>query len=220
MIVSLIHEIISDLRVCRLSDYFYLNFMRPNRDYKSHRSRIISKYGASVNIDKSALIELEGTLTLNQDYPKRSLKRAILIMNPEAKLKIEGHFLAFYNTEICVFEKAELCLKNGFINAGAQIRCMNKIDIGDQCAIGRNVLIMDFDAHRIKYADGSNNKVSSPIHIGNHVWIGANAIILKGVTIEDGAIIGAGTIVTKDVPANAIVVGNPAKIVKENVQWN
>lgn len=220
MIIPLIHEIISDLKVCRLLDYFYLNFFRTNRCYESHWNRIINKYGASVNVDKSALIELEGTLTLNQDYPKRSLRKAILIMKSDSKLKISGHFIAFYDTEICVYEKAELCLRNGFINAGTQIRCMNKIDIGDHCAIGRNVMIMDFDAHHIKYTDGSDNTVSQPIHIGNHVWIGADAIILKGVRIGDGAVIGAGAVVTKDVPSQTIVVGNPAKVVKRNVLWD
>lgn len=52
------------------------------------------------------------------------------------------------------------------------------------------------------------------INIGNDVWIGANCVILPGVTINDGAVVGAGSIVTKDVPKNAIVMGNPARIFK------
>lgn len=53
-----------------------------------------------------------------------------------------------------------------------------------------------------------------PVSIGNDVWVGCNAIILKGVRINQDAIVGAGAVVTKDVPAYAIVVGNPAKVVK------
>ena len=78
---------------------------------------------------------------------------------------------------------------------------------------------MDFDAHLITYADGTTNRVTAPITIGNSVWIGAGATILKGVTIGDNAIIGAGAVVTKDVKANTIVAGNPAKTIKENIHW-
>ena len=61
--------------------------------------------------------------------------------------------------------------------------------------------------------------MSKPVHIGNHVWIGRSAIILKGVTIGAGAIVGAGSVVTRDVPARSLVAGNPAKVIKENVEW-
>jgi galactoside O-acetyltransferase len=58
------------------------------------------------------------------------------------------------------------------------------------------------------------NVKESPIHICSHTWIGFNSIILKGVTIGEGAIIGAGSVVTKDVPPWSVVVGNPARVVK------
>lgn len=60
---------------------------------------------------------------------------------------------------------------------------------------------------------------SAPIHIGNHVWIGARATILKGVTIGDGAVVAAGAVVNKDVPPNTLVGGVPARIIKENISW-
>lgn len=56
---------------------------------------------------------------------------------------------------------------------------------------------------------------SKPIHIGNHIWIGAGAIILPGITIGDNSVIGAGSVVTKDVPANVVAVGNPCRILRE-----
>jgi acetyltransferase-like isoleucine patch superfamily enzyme len=105
------------------------------------------------------------------------------------------------------------------MNAGAQLRCMERITIGDGCAIARNVLIMDFDAHDITYEDGRKNQNTAPVTIGSHVWIGAGATILKGVTIGDNAIVGAGSVVTRDVPPNTIVAGNPARIIRENIQW-
>ena len=56
--------------------------------------------------------------------------------------------------------------------------------------------------------------------VGNDVWIGARVLILKGITIGDGAVVAAGSVVTRDVPAKALVAGNPARIIKEDVYWN
>jgi acetyltransferase-like isoleucine patch superfamily enzyme len=61
--------------------------------------------------------------------------------------------------------------------------------------------------------------MTKPVHIGNHVWIGMNVMILKGVTIGDGAIIAAGSVVNRDVPERCLAGGVPAKVIKENVQW-
>lgn len=60
---------------------------------------------------------------------------------------------------------------------------------------------------------------SKPISIGDHVWIGLNATILKGVTIGEGSVIAAGSVVVKDVPAHTLVGGIPAKVLKENIEW-
>lgn len=77
-------------------------------------------------------------------------------------------------------------------------------------------MIRDSDNHDIL----RNGYVKSkPIKIGNHVWIGLRAIILKGVTIGNDSIIGAGAVVTKDVPPNCLVVGTPAKIIRRNINW-
>lgn len=82
--------------------------------------------------------------------------------------------------------------------------------------IAKQVLIRDSDNHDIIY-DGYMK--SAPIWIGKHCWIGMRACILKGVTIGDGAIVAAGSVVTRDVPARALVGGVPARIIKENVEW-
>ena len=79
-----------------------------------------------------------------------------------------------------------------------------------------SVVIRDYDGHTI---DLPGYEIAKPIHIGEHVWIGNRAIILKGVTIGDGAIVAAGALVTGDVPAHTIVAGVPARIIKENINW-
>lgn len=94
-----------------------------------------------------------------------------------------------------------------------------KITIGDGATIARGVKIYDGDAHKIIDKNGNVLNPPKEITIGKHVWIGVNSVILKGVTIGDGAIIGAGSVVTRDVPAYAMVAGNPAVVIKENIEW-
>lgn len=104
---------------------------------------------------------------------------------------------------------------NTFINKHSKIFCKDMVHIGNRCAISWNVTIMDNDFHYIGASDNSK-----PIHIGDDVWIGCHSLILKGVNIGDGAVVAAGSIVTKDVPAYSLVGGNPAKVIKTNVQWS
>lgn len=103
--------------------------------------------------------------------------------------------------------------ENVFINACCKFQDQGGITIGNNCLIGHNVTIAtlnhDFDPKK------RANITPAPVVIGNDVWIGSNSTILPGITIEDGAIIGAGSIVTKNVSKNTIVAGNPAKIIKK-----
>lgn len=105
-------------------------------------------------------------------------------------------------------------MKSGTINSNCEIYCNEKIDIGSNVIIAPDVIIRDSDAHSINERD-----CSQPIIIGDHVWICTRAIILKGVTIGDGSVVAAGTVVTEDVPAYSLVAGNPGKVVKNNILW-
>ena len=103
--------------------------------------------------------------------------------------------------------------KNVFINACCKFQDQGGITIGDNCLIGHNVTIatLNHDFSPKKRA----NITPRPVNIGDNVWIGSDSTILPGVTIGSGAIVGAGSIVTKDVPGNTTVAGNPAKIIRE-----
>lgn len=127
------------------------------------------------------------------------------------------------------------CTENGFckpflkigkhcsFGAYNHITCANRIVIGDNCLTGKWVTITDNSHGETDYDSlcipPSKRSVTSkgPVIIGNNVWIGDKATILPGVTIGDGVVVAANTVVTKDVPAYSVVAGNPARIIKKHI---
>ncbi|WP_288130258.1 acyltransferase [Microbulbifer sp.] len=100
------------------------------------------------------------------------------------------------------------------ISPGVRISAGQSISIGNACMIAANVYISDSDWHGL-YNRTRPFRCTAPISIGDNVWIGDSAIVCKGVNIGDNAVVGAGSVVTRDVPANAVVAGNPARVIKE-----
>lgn len=91
----------------------------------------------------------------------------------------------------------------------------SRVSIGERCQIASNVSL-ETNTHEIYERDGIHRKrIQKPITIHNDVWIGANALILPGVTIGENAIVAGGAVVTKDVPAHVLVGGSPARIIRE-----
>jgi len=152
-------------------------------------------------------------------------------------------------TLICQFSKVRLIKRNAVISIGArtvlwpnvkiacvgnsartarlkiggkcsigdrtEIHCGESITIGDRVVISWDCNILDRDYHSID----ATEELTAPVSIGNGVWIGCRSIILKGVSIGDGAVVAAGSVVTRDVPAHMLVAGNPAQIKKRVVGW-
>ncbi len=100
-----------------------------------------------------------------------------------------------------------------FINACCHFQDHGGVTIGDGCQIGHNVVFATLN-HGIAPEDRIHT-YPAPIVLGKNVWVGSNATILQGVTIGDNAIVGAGAVVTKDVEANTIVGGIPAKLIRK-----
>jgi acetyltransferase-like isoleucine patch superfamily enzyme len=142
-------------------------------------------------------------------------------------IEIGEYFVACSNPKnntIGVFQKvtlktcqkgAEIVIGNNVGISGAVISSMDSIYIGNNVLIGSGALITDNDAHPIHpdFRNDESQILISPIIIEDNVFIGARSIILKGVTIGKGSIVGAGAVVSRNVPEYVIVAGNPAKVV-------
>ena len=126
-----------------------------------------------------------------------------------------------YNATLNICENAKF--ESGYftVNSGSAIICARHIVFGNDVMVGRNVIILDSDHHQIL---DENNRVVNTARdtvIEDHVWLASNTIVLKGVHIEKGSIVGAGTVVTKDIGHNSMTVGNCSqRILKQSVKWN
>lgn len=204
---------------------YYLDFLKTIKlrlRFRFSKKASLHVYRNSiVSISKKARFELkEGNLAVNASWFNSRKRRycSELRIDNNATFICEGDFKLFQGASIYVAPNAKLILKGGwsFLNTNSTLNCFHFIEIGKSCSISDNVSIQDSDNHVI---NGCRDKMFAPIIIKDHVWIGKNVTILKGVTIGEGAIVGAGSVVTKDVPSKSIVVGNPARVIRENITW-
>lgn len=103
---------------------------------------------------------------------------------------------------------------NVLISPGTRISASDEIVIGDNVMMANSVYITDSDWHGI-YDRTERSEEVRPVHIGENAWLGDHCMILKGVTIGQNSVVGANAVVSRDVPANVVVAGNPAVVVKE-----
>lgn len=157
--------------------------------------------------------------------------RVMFLRGKRAILNIGDHFVCFSSSyrnplcrnicsSICVNNDAELVIGN---NVGVSSVCIwshKSINIGNNVAIGAGSILIDSDCHSINYLDrrdgniDMNNKCSMDIIIEDDVLIGTSCVILKGVRIGARAVIGSGSIVTKNIPSDCIAAGNPCHIIR------
>ncbi len=150
------------------------------------------------------------TFRLNSAYHTQEKVRALLSelfgYDVPSSLRVFPPFYTDFGKNISVGE-------NVFINACCHFQDHGSVILGDGCQIGHNVVFATLN-HGLSPEDRKHT-YPAPIVLGKNVWVGSNSTILQGVAIGDNAVVAAGAVVTKNVPANVVVGGVPARIIKE-----
>jgi acetyltransferase-like isoleucine patch superfamily enzyme len=197
----------------------YWNYLRKeihsNVTY-GHTLKVLSH--SILDIAGTANINIRGNVTFNEKRTRGSKAEFRLLVEEEATLSFgEGTSFFKYDSDIQVFKGAKLIIGNCATNIGLKIVCSDLIQIGNDVRIGRDVWIRDNNGGHTVVIKGYKDK--APVIIGDHVWICSNVNITKGVTIGEGSIISANSVVTSNIPSHCIASGNPARVVAENVIW-
>lgn len=178
---------------------------RRKQDYLAMQSIGFKSVGKNFNIGSDYRISGEKYIEIGNDF---------FALN---RLRIEA--IDKFNEE--KFSPRLQIGNNVKINNDVHIGCINHIEIGDNCLLASRIYISDhnhgeFSKEMLKIAPNERPLISKgPVIIKNNVWIGEGVAILPNITIGENAIIGANSVVTKDIPANCIAAGVPAKIIKE-----
>lgn len=153
---------------------------------------------------------LKITMELNTKYNPPEKVRELFSKLTASEIDESCFIIPPFHTE---FGKNTKIGKNVFINSCCRFQDNGGIEIGDKTMIGQNVTIVTLN-HDIN-PETRINATPKPVKIGKNVWIGADCTILPGVTIGENSVIGAGSVVTKNVPDNVVVAGNPAIVIKK-----
>lgn len=171
------------------------------------------------------IIKTKGTIILYSPLVIGAKKGTESIWGKFLFIQKEGS-IATFGKNIYIGSDVEIFLKQGsnfeigentYFTGRSHIECENEIRIGNNCAISWGCTIIDSDHHMLYY-DNKREK-SNSVRIGNNVWIGCNSTILKGTVIGNGSVVAAGSIVSGNFPEKALIGGSPAKIIKENIEW-
>jgi maltose O-acetyltransferase len=166
-----------------------------NLQISRRRIRLASRLthcGANLTVLGNLILVNEGTINFGDNLTIRSFP--------------------YQMVQIRVSRGAELTIgHNTFINQGVRISCSYRVTIGNDCLIGDEALIFDQDWHAV----GSQPVKKAAVTIGAKVWIAARAIILRDVEIGEGAVIGAGAVVTRSIPPYVLAAGIPARPIRD-----
>ncbi len=170
-----------------------------------------------VDMDRTATLKVQGKFLLGIPILGRFCRRhseTILVLSEKSHLQVED--VTFGRG--CRFKLAPGAVahvgKDSYISENSSVSISSKLRIGRECQIAWDVQIIDDDGHRL-----DQNSPVKEISIGDHVWIGARAMILKGTHLGDGCVVAAGAVVSGTFPPKSLIGGVPAKIIRENVDW-
>lgn len=173
-------------------------------------------------VRRNAQLNLSGRLTIGNPDSKAariSLAGVNIYFGYSSIVKLGKSISVGPGVNIIVKDNARLTIgDHTYFTSDMHIEVVNSISIGKDCAISWGVTIID-DNHHTVLTENSINSKDEGVKIGDHVWVGCNVTILKGSEIDDNCIVAAGSVVKGKFPKNVMIAGNPARIVKQNVNW-
>lgn len=212
--------------------FLTLRYVFFGKNYKKRRSHYffsllqVSEFTNKVDISNMKMLRSKLVINgqRNEFHGESSLvnKSTILIQGNNNKIIISDNcqvhhlFLAVIGNDCVIEIGRNAYFHGGYMMAGGE---SSLIKIGEDCLFAHDVDIMNSDSHQI-CSNGSVINSPQNVILGNHVWVGAHTSILKGVRIEDNAVIGTRSVVTKDIRKNTLNVGIPCKTIKEGISWS
>lgn len=155
---------------------------------------------------KDLCYEFNNLKPSNREEQRNILKK--LLGKTKENFRVEQPFMCDYGYNIEIGE-------NFYSNHNLIILDANKVIFGDNVFIAPNCAFYTA-GHPLDYKTRNKGlEYAKSIKVGNNVWIGGNVVVLPGVTIGDNVVIGAGSVITKNIPANVVAVGNPCKVIKQ-----
>jgi len=181
-----------------------------------------SRYGDIVvhpntHITGGRWLSVAGKLTIGKPFRILMHPSDKTIVDLHGHLNTRGDVLIGKGCRIWVGDGAHCVLEDSFISANGLAIIRHGLTIGAGSAISWDCRFLDDDWHTLDYP-GKRAKPMQ-ITIGKRVWMGSNVSVLKGVTVGDGCVVASGSVLTGSYPANCMIGGNPAKVLKENIRW-
>lgn len=173
----------------------------------------------ALDLRDNAILTIEsGMFKFGTHKNAKSRIESGLFMDEGSKFNIKGSGYVGCGADVQLFKNGRLEFGRGVcINSGLQLVCAEDVVLGDDVHIGRDVWIRDNNGEHYIIQPGYTWK--APVKIGSHCWIGSCVMIMKGVTIGDGTVVAANSVVTQSLPSHCIASGNPARVVAENIIW-
>lgn len=191
-------DLIKNAPRVRWGKFIYYNFLAKqiNRD----RWCFLIPFGnCDIRLAPDAKIELHGNLLINYYAGQKGKGASQLQLDSKAVFVVRNRAEFAFGSVVTIHQNAYFETGAIHTRSGPCIICNNKIVMGENVMFGRDVCVFDSDFHGVFDLDGTRLNPDSPVYIEDNVWLGAKSMVLKGVTVHKGAIVGAGTVVKKDV---------------------
>lgn len=206
--------------LCRTARTPFMLVLIRHLRYRLQGKNILS--GDNVTIHGLNNISTGGLLKIAMNDVNLTDSHDRTFLNVTGRTDFEGDYTIGRGCRLLIGRNAVATFGVGYMNCNTMFVIGNGIAVGDGSVTAWGCQFLDEDFHRLHYAGKPTDRRTDDqkIEIGSHVWIGSNVSVLKGAAIPDGCVVAAGSVVTSKFDAkNALIAGNPARVIRENISW-